>query len=97
MDIQPIGNNWFSLYPDGGSLEYNTGDTPQAEYHDDRKPLASVFRHIDGDKIIVKISGMKDKAFFYKDSDHRRALTLAKDYVVEHFNKQNAQRDIFSS
>jgi hypothetical protein len=98
MDIQPIGNHWFLLYPDGSSLEYNKGANPLADYQADRNPQASVFRHIDGNKVLAVIydDGRKEKPFFYKDSDREQAFRLAKDYVEAYFKDKEIQHDIFS-
>jgi hypothetical protein len=60
MDITAIGDNWFSLYNGGSSFEYNTGSNPTAQRHDDRRPSAEVFRHIDGDKVLARITGTAD-------------------------------------
>jgi hypothetical protein len=99
MDIQPIGNNWFLLYPYGSALEYNKGTNPQAKYQADRNPQASVFRHIDGDKVLAVIydNGRKEKPFFYKDSDRDQAFQLARDYVEAYFMDKEIQQDIFST
>ncbi|MDO9141112.1 MAG: hypothetical protein Q7U38_12390 [Methylobacter sp.] len=95
MDIKSIGNNWFSLYPGGGSFEYNTNENPTSENYDDRCPLAQVYRHIDGEKVVVKINGQSEKSFFYKDSNFLEALDLAMTFVNEYFYSLNVQVDIF--
>jgi hypothetical protein len=99
MEIQPIGNNWFLLYPDSNSLEYNTGPNPLADYQDERNPQASVFGHIDGDKVMSVIydEGRKEKSFFYKHSNRQQAFQLAKKYVEEYFKDKEVQNDIFDS
>jgi hypothetical protein len=95
MDIQPLGNNWYRLYPGCDSLEYNPGPNPLADKQDERDPLASVYGHIDGTKAIAKIYGVTEKAFFYKDSTRKQALQQAKDFVEEHFKEKEIQPDIF--
>jgi hypothetical protein len=99
MEIKPIGDHWFLLYPDGSSLEYNKGPSPLADKQADRNPQASVFRHIDGDKVLAVIydDGRKEKPFFYKDSDRDQALQRAKDYVEAYFKDKEIQHDIFAN
>lgn len=96
MEIKPLGNNWFSLYSNGSSLEYNAGPNPTAQLQEDRRPLAQVFRHIDGDKVVACIIGGPSEKFFYKDSGYEKALELAKQYITDFFNDMNIQSDIFS-
>jgi hypothetical protein len=94
-EIQSIGNNWFRT--GDSSFEYNIGSNPQAKLHDDRRPLASVFRHIDGNKVVAKIWGQPEKSFFYKDSDYKKALDLAKNFINDYFTELDIQLDIFSA
>jgi hypothetical protein len=96
MELMAIGGNWFSLYNGGSSFEYNTGPNPTAQLYDDRRPSAAVFRHIDGDKVLARITGGPDQKFFYKDSSYAAALELARCYVTDYFNNLAVQGDIFS-
>jgi hypothetical protein len=96
MEITAVGGNWFSLYNGGSSFEYNTGPNPTAQRHDDRRPSAEIFRHIDGDMVLARIMGGPAKKFFYKDSSYDAALELARCYVTDYFNDLAVQVDIFS-
>lgn len=99
MDIQAIGGNWYSLYG-FDSIEYNTGPNPTASLHDDRKPQASVFRHIDGNRAVARIHGEPEQSFPYKKfgykNAHREAVTYVENYFKDLANKELSQLDIFS-
>lgn len=96
IDITPLGNNWFGLYGRESCIEFNRGINPTAELQDDRNPLASVYRHIDGEKVIAKIYGKPEKSFLYKESGYQKAFELAKKYVEDELYGLDAQADIFS-
>ena len=99
MDIQSIGGNWYSLYG-FDSLEYNTGSNPTAKLHADRKPQASVFRHIDGNRAVARIHGEPEQSFTYKKYRYKNAHAEAKNFVENFFkdvvDKASCQKDIFS-
>lgn len=95
MDIRPLGNNWFDLHGSGGCLEYNTGETPLAELQNDRNPLASVYRHIEGVKVVAKIYGQLEESFFYKKYGFDGATKAAQQFVERYFFEKNSQRSIF--
>lgn len=97
IDIIPLGNNWFGLYGRDSSIEFNPGINPTAEPQDDRNPLASVYRHIDGEKVIAKIYGKAEKSFLYKASDYKKAFELAKKYIEEELCNPCLQDDIFNN
>jgi hypothetical protein len=95
MDIKNVGGNWWSLYRSPTCLEYNAGDNPTAQLHDERQPQASVFRHIDGLKAVAKIG--KDEQFFsYKEYGFDNAFVVAVEFVNQHFSGLGTQTDIFS-
>ena len=102
MDIQSIGGNWYSLYSGGESLEYNTGSDPTAKLYADRKPQASVFRHIDGNKVVARIHGKSEKCFLYNKCGYENAYIEARNFVENYFkdvrnnDKASCQKDIFS-
>lgn len=100
MDIESIGGNWYGLYGGKESLEYNTGLNPTAKLHADRKPQASVFRHIDGNRVVAKIEGEIEQSFPYKKYGYQNAHVEAKNYVENFFkdatDKALNQKDIFN-
>lgn len=96
MDIQSIGGNWYSLYSWGESLEYNTGSDPTAKLYTDRKPQASVFRHIDGNKVVARIEGEPEQSFPYKKYGYKNAHVEATNYVENFFKEMSGQKDIFN-
>lgn len=96
MKIANIHGNWYGLYGGEDNLEYNPNpDTATLPIQDDRLPLASVFRSLDGDKVIAQIWGVMAKSFFYKDHRHENAIEAAKNFVEFYFSKQRKQTDIF--
>jgi hypothetical protein len=97
MDIQSIGGNWYSLYVGADSLEYNTGLNPTANLYRDRKPQASVFRHIDGNKVVARIEGEPEQSFSYKKYGYKNAHVEATNYVENFFKEASGQKDIFNA
>jgi hypothetical protein len=99
MEIQAIGGNWYSLYG-FDSIEYNTGPNPTAKLHADRKPLASVFRHIDGKRVVARIQGEPEQSFPYKKYEYKNAHVEARKFVENYFkdvvNQASSHKDIFS-
>lgn len=84
---------WFSLYSSGGTLEYNTGENPTARLQSDRQPLAQIFRHISGKKVVAIINGHSTKDFSYRDYDYNAALDAAILHVENHFKQMSLHSD----
>lgn len=57
------GENWYHT-SNNSRHEYNEGNTPTAEFHKDRDPLACFYGHIDCRKVIANVDN-KEINFMY--------------------------------
>lgn len=89
------GENWYHTSKDH-LHEYNEGNTPTAEFHKDRDPLACFFGCIDCRKVIAIFAG-KETSFMYSKYEgtfserKNKAMADAAAFINNHINKMKQE------